>query len=127
MPDVLFHDHAPHCRVASRPGKVVEEVGIIKMSLKLTDIAIKLVHSPLVRRGTRALIAASPLAEHACAIAIVLHNLGKDNVGAVIRLLTDHGIISIVSIFDRCCLGPVLSVATDPGVTRVLARHQAGP
>lgn len=125
--DILLHDHPSDGSVTGGAGIAVEKVGIVEMGLKLADVAVVLVHAAFVGRGPRALVAAGPFAEHARAVAVVLHYLGQDDVRAVIGLLPHHGVVGVVPVPDRPGLGPVLPVAPDPCVARVLPRHQARP
>ena len=93
------------------------------MRLELADVAVELVHAALVRRRGRSFVAASPLAEHACGVAVVFQHLGQYLVLRVVRFLTHHGEVYVVAVHHSAVVRPVFAVAAHVSVTRVLTRH----
>ena len=119
---VLLQHLAHHGRVAPRAAEPVEEVGVVEVGLELADVAEELIYAALVGRAHRAFVAAGPLAELCCGVSSVLHDLGQHHVGRVERMLSGDGIFMVLAIHDIAA--PVLAVASDGTVTRVLACHQ---
>ena len=126
MLDVLIQNYALHGLVARRTAIGVEEVGIVEMRLKLADVAIKLIDAAFIGRRNRTFIAASPLTEHSRGVAIVFENFGNDDVGGVVRFLTNKGIVGVVTILHGVVVGPIFLVASHVGVSRMLTRHETG-
>lgn len=122
--DVLFQHFATHALVASRAAVGVQEVRIIEVGLKLANETIVFVNAALVGRGHRTLVAAGPLAEHTGGIAVVFEDFRNDDVSGVIRFLSHHGEIGVVAIFHHVVVSPILLVATNMRVARMLARHK---
>ena len=124
--DVLIQNNAFHGLVARRTAVGIEEVGIVEMRLKLADVAIKLIDAAFIGRRNRTFIAASPLTEHTRGVAIVFEDFGNDNVGGVVRFLTNKGIVGVVTILHGVVVGPIFFVASHVGVSRMLTRHETG-
>ena len=124
MRNVLLQRHTLHTIVAARTTVLVEEVGIVEVSLELTDIAVVFVNTAFVRRGCGAFVAARPLSKHTGGVALALENFGDDDMVHVIGFLTDHGIVCITSVGDLSA--PVFFVAANVRVSRVLPGHEGG-
>ena len=123
--DVLLQNDPDNLRIAGRTAVAVHEVGIIEVGLELADVAVVLVDAALVGCGDRTLVTAGPLAEHAGRVAVALHNLRKDDVVGVIGLLSRDGILPVLPIHHLAA--PILAVAADMPVARVLPGHQRRP
>lgn len=125
--DVLVEGDAHSGGVAERLAVAVEEVGIVEMCLELTEIAVVFVDAAGVGCRRASLVASGPLAEHSGGIARVVEYLGDDDVGGVVRLLSDNRIVYVVAVaVVEVGLVPVLLVASHMGVARVLAGHEGG-
>ena len=150
IPNVLLHHLCHEMRVAPALGVVtVQEVGIVGMCLELTDGTVEAVNAAEVgQRAGRTLaalagvriavgqcgvgigivvvpISAGPFAEHARAVAFRLEELGDDGMRHVVGFLPDDVIVGILAehiLSERAA--PVLAVAANLGVPRVLARHE---
>ena len=129
----------------------VQKVRVVGVCLELADGAIVAVYSAQVGQRCRAaclpcvrirvalgvslvgvgvlhvVIARRPLAEHARLVAGFLEQLGDDLVGVLIGFLSND---IIVGVLPECVLPkaslPILAVAPDMDVARVLAGHEAG-
>ena len=124
--DVLIQNNALHGLIARRTTVGIQEVGIVEMRLKLADVAIELINAALIGGGNRTFVATSPLTEHTRGIAIIFENFGNDNVGGVVWLLSNKGIVRVVTILHGVVVGPIFFVASHVGVSRMLTRHETG-
>ncbi|CDB06005.1 unknown [Prevotella sp. CAG:520] len=93
------------------------------MRLKLANVAVELVYAALVGCRGRAFVAACPLAEDACGVAVVLQHLGQNLVLRIVRLLTHNSKIYVVAVHHGMLSRPILAVAAHVSVTRMLTRH----
>ena len=50
MRNVVVQNHALHALISSRPAIRIEEIGVVKVGLKLAGITKELVYTPLVGR-----------------------------------------------------------------------------
>ena len=124
MLDVLFHCDADDLGVIAALAVTVEEVGIVQMGLKLADETVIFVNAALVGGGGGTFIAAGPFSEHACGIAVVFHDLGKNDVLRSVRFLAYNGIILVHSVIDHGRFVPVFLVAAHVGVAGMLSCHK---
>src|SRR5574344_1490522 len=63
--DILLHDISYHSRITQRLAVTVQEVGIIKMCLELTDVAVEFIYATLVGSRGRTFVSACPFSEDA--------------------------------------------------------------
>ena len=124
--DVLIQNNALHGLVARRTTVGIQEIGIVEMRLKLADVAIELIDTALIGGGNRTFITASPLTEHTRGVAIIFEDFGNDNVGGVVRFLSNKGVVGVVTILHGVVVGPIFFVASHVGVSRMLTRHETG-
>ena len=121
--NVLLQHFAHHGRVAARAAVAVEKIGKVQMCLKLAYVAVELVDAATVGRRDAAFIAAGPFPEEGGAVACALEQFGKNRHCRVIRLLTYHGEVGVLPVGHLPA--PVLLVAPDVRVARMLSRHKA--
>ena len=129
----------------------VQEVWIVGMRLELADVAIVAIHAtPVGQGGTAALcalggigvavgvqqigigvlhviVSSCPLAEHTRSISCLLHQLRDYLMVQQVWFLAYDAIVGIVAkgVLPQCPV-PILPVATNMGVARVLTGHERG-
>ena len=121
LPQHLAHNDS----VALGTTVTIKEVGEVEMCLKLTDVAIELVDATFVGRRRTSLIATCPLSEKPRGVSVVAHDFWQDDMGSVVRFLTNDGIVVTLAVADLP--QPMLAVASHEGMTGVLTRHQRSP
>ena len=122
--DVVFQNHAADGRITCGTAVGVQEVRVVEVRLKLAHVAEVFVHAPLVGSRGRTLVAAGPFAEHPGGIAVLLHDFRQDDMLWVIRLLSGHGILLVLSVPHLA--EPVFLVASHVSVSAVLSGHDGG-
>ena len=110
--DVFIHHHPHHSGVAQRFTITVQEIGVVEMSLKLTDVTVVFIYSPFVGSRTRAFISSRPFAEHTRGIAIVFHYFRQDYMVGIIRMLSYYRIFLVLPIQHDRYIFPVFFVAS---------------
>ena len=124
--DVLVHHHTDSGRIPQRTAVAVQEVGVVQVRLELADVAVELVDAPLLGCRDRTFVAARPLAEHAGGVALVLQNLGQDDMAGVIRMLAHDTVVTVLAVHHDGSVPPVLLVAPHLAMAGMLAGHEAG-
>ena len=99
--------------VTPRAAVLIQEVGIVGVSLELADETVVFVDAAFVGRRFRALVAAGPLAEHTRGVAVLLHDFGQDDVVRVIGFLADEIIVLADAVLDHGTVPPVFLVTAD--------------
>ena len=122
--DVVFQNHTADGRITCGTAVGVQEVRVVEVRLKLAHVAEVFVHAPFVGSRGRTLVAAGPFTEHAGGIAVLLHDFRQDDMLRVIRLLSGHGILLVLSVPHLA--QPVLLVASHVSVSAVLSGHDGG-
>ena len=96
------------------------------MGLELAYVAIVFVDTTCFGCRDRPFVASCPFTEHARGVAIILENLGDDNVSSVVWFLSYNVVVAVVAIFYGACISPIFVVTPHVGVTCVLTRHEGG-
>ena len=120
--DIVLQHLATYCRIARLTAIGIEEVGIVEVGLELAHETIVLIDASLVGCRDRAFVASRPLTKHTRGIAIVLHNLGKDDMGCIIRFLTCLYGVFVIAILHAT--NAIFLIATHPGMSGMLTRHE---
>ena len=122
--DILFHHNTYDTRIAQRLAITVQEIGIIEVGLKLTDISVIFIDSPFIRSGHRTFVPPCPFAKHAGSISVIFHDLRQNDMFRIIRVLSDNREFFIIAIHHRRCLSPILFIATYFTMSGMLSGHQ---
>ena len=93
------------------------------MSLELADVAIEFIYATLVWSRSRTLVASCPLTKHSCTIAFVFEHLWQYLVLWVVRFLTNYRILFVFSILHHWHSAPIFFVASNVGMSSMLACH----
>ena len=120
--NIALLDVATDGLIAIAPTIFVQEIGIVGMSFELTDVAIELIDTTLLRRRNTAFIASCPLAELGCGVAVLLHDFGEDDMSRIKGMLTHNGKVLVPIIEDLA--RTVFLVATNLAMACVLTRHE---
>ena len=126
MINVVLQNNTTHFGITSRTTVFIQEVGIIKVCLELTDIAIVFIYATLVGCTGRTFITTGPLTEHTGGVAFLLHYLGNDDVVRGIRLLPHTCIVCVLAVCNAAGPWPILLVASHMCVAGVLTCHERG-
>ena len=124
--DVLFHHFSHYSRISQSLAISVQEIRVVEMCLKLTDVSIEFIHAPFVGSRGRTFISACPLAENARSVTFVLEHLWQNLVLWVVRFLSYDRILFVFSVFYHWNTSPVFLVSSYMGMPGMLTSHDRG-